>query len=170
MHSLAEATALSAAKKRQLCSGFDAGVDSKRRRCEANDKVPKSSTEIAAPATASSSLKMSETPSAGEQLSEEETCRGRKRWRAGSEPLGWDDMEWYLDNSKVANAEDRSEKHGSDSTTKASTSAHDGDAKNSCSLPSFFGGFTCEREGVQSSSKTPAVSVQRLKITKRSGI
>ncbi|KAL6904262.1 hypothetical protein GGI43DRAFT_315315 [Trichoderma evansii] len=126
MFSLAEATAPSTAKKRQLFSGhglLDVGVDSKRRRCEINDKVAKSSANSAAPAAALSSLKMSETLSARKQLSKEELCRGRRRWRAGSEPLDWDNSEWYLGNSMVASFEDRSEKFGSKSTTKVSTSA-----------------------------------------------
>lgn len=126
MLSLVEATAPSAAKKRQLFSGhglLDASVDSKRRRCETNDKVAKSSVNSVSPVAALSSLKMSETMSAKEQLSKEELCRGRRRWRAGSEPLEWNNSEWYLGDSVVASFEDRSEKFGSKSTTKISTPA-----------------------------------------------
>lgn len=126
MVSLVEATALGTAKKRQLFSGqglLDAGVDSKRRRCEANDKIAKASANSAAPAATSSNLKLSEILCIGEQLSEEELSRGRKRWRAGSEPLDWDNTEWYLGNSVIASLEDGPNKSDSKSTTKVSTSA-----------------------------------------------
>ncbi|UKZ92860.1 uncharacterized protein TrAFT101_007793 [Trichoderma asperellum] len=122
MLSLANATAPNTGKKRQLCleqGPLGACVDSKRRRCETSDKLAKS---IAVPAAALSALEMSEVSSAREQLSEEELYRGRKRWRAGSEPLDWDNVKWCLGDSMVASFEDNPEKLGAESTMKASTS------------------------------------------------
>ncbi|KAL9477345.1 hypothetical protein ACSS6W_007186 [Trichoderma asperelloides] len=119
MLSLANATAPNTGKKRQLCleqGPLGAGVDSKRRRCETSDKLTKS---IAVPAAALSALEMSEVSSAREQLSEEELYRGRKRWRAGSEPLDWDNVKWCLGDSMVASFEDNPEKLGAESTIKS---------------------------------------------------
>ncbi|KAL7924312.1 hypothetical protein ACQKWADRAFT_266613 [Trichoderma austrokoningii] len=121
MLSPAKAIAPSTAKKRQWYSGHDTGVDSKRRRGEDDDKARKFSTIKAALEAVSSSLKTSEISSAGE------LCRGRRRWRSGSEPRDWDDREWYIGNSTVASDEDTPEKQGCKATIKASTSAPDSD-------------------------------------------
>ncbi|KAK1241338.1 hypothetical protein MKX08_001312 [Trichoderma sp. CBMAI-0020] len=181
MLSLAKASAPSTAKKRQLYSKLDAGVDSKRRRCEANDKVrrsnvkaqksnnkaPKSRAKNAAPAVTSSSLKVTKTPSAGEQPSKEEPCRGRRRWRAGSEPQGWDEREWHTDDGMVASVEDRPEKpkeHDFKSTTNASTPAHYSDEEYESLDLEFFDESSCESERIQPSSKALAATVQKLKM------
>ncbi|EHK49804.1 uncharacterized protein TrAtP1_007645 [Trichoderma atroviride] len=186
MLSLAKASAPNTAKKRQLYSKLDAGVDSKRRRCEANDKVRKSNVKAqksnnkarrshantAAPAVASSSLKVTETPSAGKQPSEEELCRGRRRWRAGSEPQGWDEKEWHTGDGMTASIEDRPEKpkkHDSKSTTDASTSSHDSDEEHQPFDLAFFDESSCESERIQPSSKALAASVQKLKMIQHSG-
>ncbi|KAM0457288.1 hypothetical protein ACHAO4_003086 [Trichoderma viride] len=183
MLSLAEATAPSTAKKRQCPSRLDAGVDPKRRRCEANGKVQqpnvkaptsnnkaqKSSGKNAAPAVASSSLKVTETLSAREQPSEEGPCRGRRRWRAGSEPQGWDEREWYAGDSMVASFEDRPEKpkkNASKSTTNASTSAHNSDEPFDYE---FLDVSSSESERIQPSSKVLAASVQNLKMIQHNG-
>lgn len=182
MLSLAKATAPSTAKKRQRHSKLDADVDSKRRRCEADDKVRKSNVKAkkskakarksgakkAAPAVASSCLKVSETPNAGEQPCEEEPCRGRRRWRAGSEPQGWDEKEWYLVDNMAASIEDRPEKHDSKSTTNASTLAHDSDEEHQ-PFPCEFFDPSCESQRIQPSSKELAASVQKLKMIRHSG-
>ncbi|PON22344.1 hypothetical protein TGAM01_v208827 [Trichoderma gamsii] len=183
MLSLAEVTAPSTAKKRQFQSKLDADVDFKRRRCEADDKVQKSNvkaekskakvrksgTKNAAPAVASPSLKVSETPRAGELPSKEEPCRGRRRWRAGSEPQGWDEKNWCLDDSMATSIEDRPEKYGSKPTTTASTSAHDSDEEHQPFPYEIFDVSSCESERIQPSSKKLAASVQKLKMIQHSG-
>ncbi|KAL7900219.1 hypothetical protein HDV63DRAFT_307155 [Trichoderma sp. SZMC 28014] len=178
MLSLTKAPASGTAKKRQHHSRHDAGVDSKRRRYEAHENFPKSNVKVkksqakarksspknAAPAVPSSSLKMSETPSAGEQPSMEESCRGRRRWRAGSEPQDWDEREWYLGDSMVASVEDKPENHGSKSTKNASTSTHDSDEEHELFLFEFLDeSSSCESERIQPSSTKLAASVQKLK-------
>lgn len=165
------------AKKRQYYSRPDAGVDSKRRRYEATGnvrktnvkvkksqaKTRKSTTKNAAPAVATSSLKASETPSAGEQPSKEEPCRGRRRWRAGSEPQDWDEREWYLGDSMVASVEDRPEKYDSKSTTNASTLTHESDEEHEPFPFGFLDESSCESERIQPSSEQLAATVQKLK-------
>lgn len=185
MLSLAKASAPSTAKKRQLYSKLDAGVDSKRRRCEATDNIRKSNLKApnsnkarksrakpAAPAVASSSLKATETPSAGKQPSEEELCRGRRRWRAGSEPQGWDEKEWHTGDGMTASIEDRPEKpkkHDSKYTTDASTSSHDSDEEHQPLDLEFLDESSCESERFQPSSRALAASVQKLKMIQYSG-
>ncbi|KAL7793072.1 hypothetical protein V8C37DRAFT_111536 [Trichoderma ceciliae] len=103
-------------------AALDAGVDCKKRRYENHGNVAESSSDSTDLTTTKPSSIASDVQSCL-QLSGDGLHRGRTRWRAGSEPPGWDYLTWYMDQSMAAGREDspleqRNQHHGSEIATE----------------------------------------------------